>query len=179
MPSDNPIDTDYEDVVYVPVETLVSNPDNPNEHTEKDITELMESIRKYGFRKPILVMKDMMIIDGHARTEAMRRLGQSEMPVLVSSMTREEAKAYMISQKSIFMESEWDTTKLPIVLNRIEEFGESPEITGIKGKELDAALGKLQDSPKKRLPSRATCPGCGRDYKLVPEKKGGKNKRQV
>jgi len=54
---------------------LKENPKNPKEHTEKQIKAIAESIKKFGFTQPILVDENNVILAGHGRTEALKKLG--------------------------------------------------------------------------------------------------------
>lgn len=75
---------------------------NPRDNS-KSVDKVAESISQYGFQQPIVVDKDMVIIVGHTRLKAAKKLGLKEVPVIVaSSLNKEQVKAYRIG-KNFFM----------------------------------------------------------------------------
>ena len=86
---------------------------NAKKHDETQINNVAESIRKYGFVQPIVIDKDGVIIIGHCRALAAKKLGLKEVPcVCVEDLTEEQVKALrIVDNKS--NESEWDFDILP------------------------------------------------------------------
>jgi hypothetical protein len=100
------------------------------------------SIREFGFKQPIVVDKDNVIIAGHTRWKAAKKLKMKEVPVIVASdLTEEQAKAYRLADNKVGERSMWDFDLLDGELLDIsldmEQFGfigempdfESPEQT--------------------------------------------------
>jgi ParB-like chromosome segregation protein Spo0J len=65
---------------------------NPNKMTEKQLASVANSIKKYGFIVPIIVNKDNVIIDGHQRFLAGKKLGLDEVPVVKLDVDKVDAK---------------------------------------------------------------------------------------
>jgi hypothetical protein len=174
MAEKDEIGIDYQDIVYIDVDKLKFDPDNPNQHDEEDVNELMKSIKDYGWTEPIIVQGDLTIIDGHGRAMAAKKLGIKEVPCLVTSISGMDAKAYMIANKEIFLMGKWDTEQLPVMMNNIQRAGVDLEVTGMHGEELEAATGKmkakLEEQAKRRPPTKCVCPGCNREFKVVEQK---------
>jgi ParB/RepB/Spo0J family partition protein len=85
-------------VEEVPVSLLKSYPTNPRTHTKKQIQQIAESIRTFGWTNPILVDADGQIIAGHGRMEAAKLLGMCTVPALrVEDLTEAQIKAYVIA----------------------------------------------------------------------------------
>jgi ParB-like chromosome segregation protein Spo0J len=95
---------------------------NPKKHSEQQIANLMESVEKFGFNFPVLVDKDNVVVAGHARLEAAKRLGWVEVrfdvarakkgekfvPVVkVEDLSEQEIKAFRIIDNKL-NESPWD-----------------------------------------------------------------------
>lgn len=83
------------EIQVVLVEKLVPYWRNPRNITVA-VEKVMESIKTYGYQVPIIVDKKMTIISGHARYNALKRLGITEAAVIVSDMTAKQAKEFRI-----------------------------------------------------------------------------------
>ncbi len=71
-------------IEHVPIDQLKNYKTNPRKHPEKQLIKLMASIDEHGVAVPVLVDADFTIIAGEAVTEAARRLGLTEVPVIVA-----------------------------------------------------------------------------------------------
>ena len=87
---------------------LTPYPGNAKKHDEKQIANVAESIRQYGFVQPIVVDRDDVIIIGHCRALAAKKLGMDEVPcVSMDDLTPEQVNALrLVDNKS--NESDWD-----------------------------------------------------------------------
>ena len=86
---------------------------NAKKHDETQINNVAESIKQYGFVQPIVIDKDGVIVIGHCRALAAKKLGLKEVPcVCVEDLTEEQVKALrIVDNKS--NESPWDFDILP------------------------------------------------------------------
>lgn len=80
---------------------------NAKKHPDKQIKQVAESIKEFGFNQPIVVDKDNTIIVGHGRFEAAKLLGLTDVPVITVDLSEEKAKAYRLADNKL-NESEWD-----------------------------------------------------------------------
>lgn len=87
---------------------LTTYPGNAKKHDKKQIANVAESIRQYGFVQPIVVDRDDVIIIGHCRALAAKKLGMDEVPcVSMDDLTPEQVNALrLVDNKS--NESDWD-----------------------------------------------------------------------
>lgn len=87
---------------------LTPYPGNAKKHDKKQIANVAESIRQYGFVQPIVVDRDDVIIIGHCRALAAKKLGMDEVPcVSMDDLTPEQVNAFrLVDNKS--NESDWD-----------------------------------------------------------------------
>ncbi|MBL9149401.1 MAG: ParB N-terminal domain-containing protein [Phycisphaerae bacterium] len=81
------------------------------------------SIRDYGFRQPIVVDTNNVVIVGHTRLKAAIKLGLKHVPVHVADMTAEKAKAYRLADNQLATLATWDQELLPIELAEIRDLG--------------------------------------------------------
>lgn len=101
-----------ENIVYIPIDEVIpyeNNPRNNDEAAEK----LADSIRQFGFRNPIILDKDGVIIAGHTRVKAAQLLGYEKVPAIYADdMTEEQAKAFRIADNRYGEFADWDVDLL-------------------------------------------------------------------
>lgn len=107
-------------VEYMPVESVHPYANNPRIN-DGAVDYVARSIERYGFRAPICVDKDNVIIYGHTRLRAAIRLGMKEVPVYrATDMSPEQAAEYRLADNSVAEIAVWDRMKLK------EEFAALP-----------------------------------------------------
>ena len=79
-------------IEYVGVDQVKPNSYNPNRQSEHDFELLVRSMREDGFTQPVLVLKDLTIVDGEHRWRAAKELGITEIPVVRVDMTAEQMR---------------------------------------------------------------------------------------
>lgn len=110
------------EVQNLPLESIKPYDSNPRRNDEA-IDFVARSIQQYGFRQPIVVDKDMVIVVGHTRYKAALKLGLATIPVHVArDLTPEQAKAYRIADNRSHELSEWDDEKLIAELKALATF---------------------------------------------------------
>lgn len=100
----------------------------PYEHNPRlnddAVNAVIASLREFGWRQPIVVDADGVIIAGHTRWKAARRMGLSHVPVHVAGdLTPEQARAYRIADNQSGSISEWDMELLPLELCGLRDDG--------------------------------------------------------
>jgi site-specific DNA-methyltransferase (adenine-specific) len=79
------------------------------------------SIKEFGFKNPIIVDKDHVIICGHSRLKAAEKLGLTEVPVVVAAdLTPEQVQAYRIADNKTGEIAEWNYDLLPLELRELQ-----------------------------------------------------------
>jgi DNA modification methylase len=100
---------------------------NAKKHPTKQIEAIAKSIKEYGFRQPIVVDKDNVIIVGHGRFEAAKALGMEEVWIEKTDLTEEQAKEYRLADNKL-NESDWD---MQLVMQELRELDPARiELTG-------------------------------------------------
>lgn len=100
------------------------------------------SLQEFGFRQPIVVDADGVIIAGHTRWKAARKLGLAKVPVHVATdLTPEQVRAYRIGDNKTGELAEWDLEILPIELAELREGGFDMDVLGFDEEELAKLLG--------------------------------------
>jgi DNA modification methylase len=99
------------------------------------------SIKEFGFRQPIVVDEEGIIIVGHTRYKAALKLGLEKVPVHVAiGLTPAQAKAYRLADNQTATMSAWDDDKLPLELMALQEAGFDLDLTGFSADELQRLL---------------------------------------
>lgn len=91
---------------------------NAKKHPKKQIEQVANSIKEFGFNQPIVIDKNNVIIVGHGRYEAAKLIGLEEVPVLIAeNLTKEQVNAYRLADNKL-NESDWD---MGLVIEELKE----------------------------------------------------------
>jgi ParB-like chromosome segregation protein Spo0J len=108
---------------------------NPR-NAEKAVPKVMRSIQEFGWRQPIVVDTDMVIVVGHARYLAAKRLGCTKVPVhIAGDLPPEKIKAYRLADNRSHEEATWDDDMLRIELSEFNG-SDTAALTGFDSGEL-------------------------------------------
>jgi ParB-like chromosome segregation protein Spo0J len=119
------------DVVSIGLAKLRPYAKNPRTHSKKQIRQIADSIRRFGFTNPVLVSDDGVIIAGHGRVEAARLLQMESVPaVRLSHLNEAQRKAYVIADNKLALNAGWDHELLAIELQALVDLDFGVEITG-------------------------------------------------
>jgi len=119
---------------------------NPRQN-DAAVDAVAESIRRFGFRQPIVVDADGVIVCGHTRWKAAQKLGLTQVPVHVArDLTPEQIRAYRIADNKTAGLAEWNLELLPIELAELQDAGLDWSLLGFDQDE----LAKLLDPGVKR-----------------------------
>ena len=109
------------DIIERRINDLKPYESNPRKN-DRAVDALMESIKEFGFRVPIVVDKDDVIVAGHTRYKAAKRLGIKKVPVIVADdLTEEQITAYRLVDNKTQELSNWDFPKLISELKELTE----------------------------------------------------------
>lgn len=97
------------DVTYHAPSELKPRASNPREHYKKQIKQIANSIREFGFVIPVLIDRENRLIAGHGRIEAAKLLGMKEVPaILVDHLTEQQVRAYVIADNKLTLNATWN-----------------------------------------------------------------------
>jgi DNA modification methylase len=123
-----------------PVGSIKPYENNPRLN-EAGVDAVAASIRSFGFRQPVVVDEQDVIIVGHTRYKAAQKLGLATVPVHVArGLTPEQARAYRIADNQTATLSQWDDDKLPLELIALQQADFDLSLTGFSAEELDRLL---------------------------------------
>jgi len=113
---------------------------NPRKN-DAAIAKVAASIKEYGFRQPIVVDEEMVIIADHTRLQAAQSLGLKKVPVHVATgLTQAQIKAYRLADNRTHEDSEWDEELLAIELGELSDMDFDLDLTGFEAIELEQLL---------------------------------------
>ena len=124
-----------------PLERLIPHARNARTHSEEQVAQIAGSIAEFGFVNPVLVGADGVIVAGHGRVMAARKLGLSEAPVIVlSHLTSTQRRALMIADNQITTNSGWNEEMLAAELAALKEEAFDLELLGFDDADIDRLL---------------------------------------
>ena len=157
-----------------PIEKFVEYVRNPrkNDHV---VDRIAAAIREFGFRVPMIVKSDGTIVDGHLRLKAAKKIGLTELPVvLADDLTPQQVKAFLLSVNKMAELAEWDEDMLRLNLRELGDMGFDLELTGFGLDEAgtlllgEEGLDAHGDGPKEIDPDEYNlghrCPRCGFEF---------------
>lgn len=123
-----------------PIERLTEYARNPrkNDHA---VDKIAGAIKEFGFRIPVVAKSDGLVVDGHLRLKAAKKLGLTEVPVILADdMTDAQIKAFRISVNRMAEFAEWDNDLLALEFDELTELGFDLDLTGFTAEEIAALM---------------------------------------
>lgn len=140
--------------------------DNNPRRNEDAVPLVANSIKEFGWKQPIVIDKDNVIVAGHTRWEAAQELGLTKVPCVVADdLTEEQIKAYRLADNKTAEQAGWDWDALDIELEDIQgidmtEFG----FDEMQDVDIDGLFGEAPEKePSEGTDHIITCPCCGRE----------------
>ena len=128
-------------VIELPLAEIRPYANNPRIN-EGAVESLAKIIKELGFRNPVLLNRDHVIIEGHTRWEACKKLGMETMPCIVEEdLTPEQEAALRIADNKVAEIAEWDEDKLKVEMKLLQDAGFDLSVLAFHDDELDALLG--------------------------------------
>ncbi|MCL2000835.1 MAG: DNA modification methylase [Planctomycetes bacterium] len=123
-----------------PLDQIRPYPGNPRVN-DKAVDAVAKSIHAYGWRAPIVVDGDGVVVCGHSRLKAARKLGLAEAPVHVANdLSPEQVRAYRLADNRSGENASWDYDLLPVELSALQVANYDLSIIGFSGEELTRYL---------------------------------------
>jgi DNA modification methylase len=137
-------------VERIATETLKANPRNARVHSKRQIKLIAESLKAFGFVNPVLIDENAMIIAGHGRVEAAKRLGMTHVPALcIDHLTDDEKRAYVLADNQLAARAGWDNEILAIELQHLAEIVVDFDVTvtGFEAPVIDLIIEGAKPTP--------------------------------
>ncbi len=128
----------------IAVEKLIPYANNPRDN-DKAVDAVVESIKEFGFKNPIIIDKDYVIVAGHTRLKAALKLGLKVVPCIIADdLTEEQVNAFRLADNKTAELSDWNEEELLEELKKIESI--NMELFSFNLEDLEKELtGEAQD----------------------------------
>lgn len=148
-------------------------PGNAKKHPEEQIDKIMRSIQEFGYTAPILIDEDDILLAGHGRLSACKKLDMQDIEYKrIEGLSEEQKKAYRIADNKSG-ESSWSIDKLKVEFKDLEVKEFDLTLTGFKLDEISSiTMEKEQNTEVNKIGSlMITCPSCGEKFSKKEQKK--------
>jgi ParB-like chromosome segregation protein Spo0J len=153
-------------VELAPIEKLKPHPKNPVTHSDDNVKAIMQSIKQFGQRKPLVVWHGY-VIAGCGTLEALKRLGKTRASIArCDAMSKANALAYMAMDNKSSDLHEWDSNASKLLLRALDEIGADLSNTGFSDSEVQS-LFSVAEAPDafatkdEDIDVKNCCPKCG------------------
>lgn len=173
------------EVKELPLDQLIPYVNNPRNNDDA-VDDVAASIHEYGWQQPIVVDRDNVIIIGHTRYKAAKKLGLTTAPcVYADKLTPAQVKALRIADNKVGEKAGWNRELLKIELEEIKETDLDLSLTGFTTLELEAIMGEDVDIDQffednegagaaEKEPKWYRCPCCGEVFSEADMKEANK-----
>jgi len=125
-------------VQWWPIDRLIPYARNARTHSEEQVAQIAASIAEFGWTNPILVSGDGVIIAGHARLAAARKLAMPEVPVIgLGHLTDAQRRALVLADNKLALNAGWDAEMLRVEMDSLREDDFDLELVGFSDQELE------------------------------------------
>ena len=154
------------EIIYKNINELIPYDNNPRINDEA-VEYVKNSIKEFGFKVPIVIDKDNVIIAGHTRIKASKELGIKDIPCIIADdLTEEQVKAFRLADNKVAEKSMWDYTKLDEELDSILDIDMSMfNFENIEETNLDDFF-EDNDNKKEKESKLIECPYCHKPIEL-------------
>lgn len=159
-------------VETVNIDELNPNPLNSKLHPAEQIDQIASSIEQFGNCDPLGVWTndagELVIVEGHGRYAALRKLGITEVPIIrLDHLTDEQRRAYGLVHNKLTMNSDFDFELLQNELDMVsgidmEDFG----FVNVEMPDIDDLFVENEEPEEEEKPKTITCPHCGEVIEL-------------
>ncbi|HXI44180.1 MAG TPA: DNA modification methylase [Bryobacteraceae bacterium] len=135
-----------------PIDRLIFYARNPR-NNDAVVDRMCSSIREFGFKIPVLARSDGEVVDGHLRLKAARKLGITEVPVILcDEWTPAQVKAFRLLVNRSVTWASWDEELLALELQELKESAFNLDLTGFDPGEIDGLLALEDDERANATP---------------------------
>lgn len=153
-------------IEYLQTESLIPYENNPRNNDEA-VDYVANSIESFGFKVPIIIDKDNVIIAGHTRLKAAQKLGLKEVPcVRADDLNEDQVKALRLADNKVGEIATWNYMILDQELADIEI---DMSDFGFQSEELDQEIFNdmfIENTDKEKEPQKIQCPHCGEWFEI-------------
>ena len=140
------------EITLTAIETITPYARNARKIPQQAIDKVAASIQEFGWRQPIVVDGEAVIICGHTRWLAAQKLGLRQVPVhTASNLTPAQVRAYRLMDNRSHQETDWDLELLTTELLELRGLDLDLDLTGFEAREIDSLLVGAEDDERADL----------------------------
>jgi ParB-like chromosome segregation protein Spo0J len=110
------------EILFKDINSLKPYSKNARTHSDRQVSQIVESIKEFGFTNPVLIDKNNGIIAGHGRVMAAQKIGMDEVPTIeLSKLTETQKRAYILADNQLALNAGWDDELLRQELEDLEK----------------------------------------------------------
>lgn len=148
-------------IIEMKTDELIPYENNPRKN-DSAVEKVAESIKEFGFKVPIIVDSENVIVAGHTRLKAAELLGLETVPVIMADdLTEDQARAFRLADNKTAELAEWDFSKLEEELAELSDFDMSQfgfsDTSHIEWDDVEDLSEDNYDEPEKEM---LECPFC-------------------
>ena len=129
------------EIVYKNVADLIPYARNSRTHDKDQVSQIVASIKEFGFTNPVLIDDEGLIIAGHGRVQAAQKLNLKTVPTIcLDYLTEAQKKAYVIADNRLALNAGWDFDMLKVELNDLNDLEFDVSLLGFDDKEINDIL---------------------------------------
>ncbi|MCL4796542.1 MAG: site-specific DNA-methyltransferase [Bryobacteraceae bacterium] len=124
-----------------PIDRLIPYARNARTHTDEQVAQIAASIAEFGWTNPVLVGSDGVLIAGHARLMAARKLAMAEVPVIVlDHLSESQRRALVLADNRLALSAAWNEDMLRVELEALREDDYNIDLLGFTDEEIESLL---------------------------------------
>ncbi|MEM9377021.1 MAG: ParB/Srx family N-terminal domain-containing protein, partial [Pseudomonadota bacterium] len=132
------------DVERASIKSLTPNARNARTHSPKQIRQIANSIEAFVFVNPVLVDEAGIILAGHGRVAAAKRLGIDEVPIVrIGHLSQAQKRAYVIADNQLALKAGWDDEILAIEFQALADLDFDLSLTGFDMGDIDRIIADI------------------------------------
>ena len=151
-----------------PIDRLIPYARNARKIPQAAVDKVAASIKEFGWRQPIVVDSDRVVVAGHVRLLAAQQLGEKKVPVHVATgLTPGQIQAFRLMDNRSHEETGWDLELLGLEMAELQELNVDVSLTGFDAGEISKLIDSKPESAEpvenaaETAPEPHRCPKCG------------------
>lgn len=162
----------------VPLTKLIEYTRNPRVHSKDQVSQIVASVKQFGWTNPIIIDEAGMILAGHGRFQAAKVLEMETVPCIrLTGLSADELRAYIVADNKIGLNAVWDEELLRAELQELASQSLDLTMTGFSSEELGELLKAMEEpKPPSEFPSvdsdiktEYCCPKCNYQWSGRPK----------
>lgn len=152
-------------IVYKKIEELIPYENNPR-FNDDAVEYVAKSIKEFGFKVPIVIDKDGVIVAGHTRYKASIELGLDEVPCIIADdLSEEQVKAFRLADNKVSEKAQWNMELLEEELADLDIDMEQYGFEKLEDLNLDNFF-EENNTKKEEKKETIICPYCQKEFEI-------------